>query len=291
MARGKQTCKILKEIRRQIAEANGIEFATSECRYKGDCIGTCPKCEAEVRYLEQQLRARSLAGKAVTLAGISAGMILMSGCSGTSSPTPTSDTLQGDMELVIDEENIEEGELPMMEDADSTTEIDSCSINKEKNRGKSRKTSTPLNKDTAAITKGMDESRVEDDSHIFGMIETYAVFPGGEGKLLEWISQHIIYPQNAADAHITGRVVVQLQILEDGSIGDVRIVRSVCDDLDKEALRVVGTLPKFTPAKMDGKPIKCWYTLPIKFKLDDDDSRKTNLQDPASDEPTVPNVN
>ncbi len=51
MARGKQTCKILKEIRRQIAEANGIEFATSECRYKGDCLGTCPKCEAEVRYL------------------------------------------------------------------------------------------------------------------------------------------------------------------------------------------------------------------------------------------------
>ena len=62
MARGKQTCKILKEIRRQIAEANGIEFATSECRYKGDCLGTCPKCEAEVRYLEQQLRSRSLAG-------------------------------------------------------------------------------------------------------------------------------------------------------------------------------------------------------------------------------------
>lgn len=85
MARGKQTCKILKEIRRQIAEANGIEFVTSECRYKGDCLGTCPKCEAEVRYLEQQLRARSLAGKAIALAGISAGMILMSGCSGTSS--------------------------------------------------------------------------------------------------------------------------------------------------------------------------------------------------------------
>ena len=95
MARGKQTCKILKEIRRQIAEANGIEFATSECRYKGDCLGTCPKCEAEVRYLEQQLRARSLAGKAVALAGISAGMILMSGCSG-SSANQSSETLQGE---------------------------------------------------------------------------------------------------------------------------------------------------------------------------------------------------
>ena len=77
MARGKQTCRILKEIRRQIAEANDIEFATSECRYKGDCLGTCPKCEAEVRYLELQLRARSLAGKAVTLAGISATALAM----------------------------------------------------------------------------------------------------------------------------------------------------------------------------------------------------------------------
>ncbi|MEZ3559763.1 MAG: carboxypeptidase-like regulatory domain-containing protein [Duncaniella sp.] len=77
MARGKQTCKILKEIRRQIAEANGIEFATSECRYKGDCLGTCPKCEAEVRYLEQQLRSRSLAGKAVAIAGISAASLAM----------------------------------------------------------------------------------------------------------------------------------------------------------------------------------------------------------------------
>lgn len=77
MARGKQTCKILKEIRRQIAEANCIEFVTSECRYKGDCLGTCPKCEAEVRYLEQQLRACSLAGKAVALAGISATALTM----------------------------------------------------------------------------------------------------------------------------------------------------------------------------------------------------------------------
>ncbi len=77
MARGKQTCKILKEIRRQIAEANGIEFMTSECRYKGDCLGTCPRCEAEVRYLEQQLRARTLAGKTIAIAGISAASLAM----------------------------------------------------------------------------------------------------------------------------------------------------------------------------------------------------------------------
>ena len=117
MARGKQTCKILKEIRRQIAEANGIEFATSECRYKGDCLGTCPKCEAEVRYLEQQLRARSLAGKTIALAGISAGMILMSGCSGTTSKNQSTDNMLGEFiespEMIEEvEDTVEEGELP-----------------------------------------------------------------------------------------------------------------------------------------------------------------------------------
>ena len=75
MKRGKETCRILKEIRQQIAEANDIEFITSECRYQGDCLGTCPKCEAEVQFLEQQLSARHAAGKAIALAGISAGLI------------------------------------------------------------------------------------------------------------------------------------------------------------------------------------------------------------------------
>lgn len=112
MTRGKQICKRLKEIRRQIAEANDIEFMTSECRYKGDCLGTCPKCEAEVRYLEQQLRSRSLAGKAVALAGISAGMILMSGCSGTSSKQP-SETLQGEPVEIADTLDFE-GEIEML---------------------------------------------------------------------------------------------------------------------------------------------------------------------------------
>ena len=95
MTRGKQTCKILKEIRRQIAEANDIEFVTSECRYKGDCLGTCPKCEAEVRYLEQQLRARQLMGKAVVLAGLSAGAIAMLAPLGVQSQTPDTSLTKG----------------------------------------------------------------------------------------------------------------------------------------------------------------------------------------------------
>lgn len=73
--KGKSKCRILKEIRRKIAAENGIEFVTSECKYQGDCSGTCPKCEAEVRYLETELNKRKNAGKAIAVAGIAATML------------------------------------------------------------------------------------------------------------------------------------------------------------------------------------------------------------------------
>ena len=68
---GKQKCRILKQIRQQIAEANDIELVVSECTHKGDCRGTCPRCEAEVRYLERELEKRRRLMKRVALAGIS----------------------------------------------------------------------------------------------------------------------------------------------------------------------------------------------------------------------------
>ncbi len=77
---GKQKCKILKQIRKQIADANHIEYLIEECSHKGKCSGTCPKCEWEVRELEKALEKRRLAGKKVALAGISAGL-LMTSCS------------------------------------------------------------------------------------------------------------------------------------------------------------------------------------------------------------------
>lgn len=78
---GKNRCRILKEIRKRIADENGIEFVTSECKYKGDCLGTCPKCESEVQYLERELRKKRSLGKRVAIAGIAAGITLSaSGC-------------------------------------------------------------------------------------------------------------------------------------------------------------------------------------------------------------------
>ncbi len=253
MARGKETCKILKEIRRQIAAANGIEFATSECRYKGDCLGTCPKCEAEVRYLEQQLRARSLAGKVVALAGISAGMILMSGCSGTSS-NQSSETLQSEHEASVEQieitDTIEEGELPVIED---TVVIKKGEID-----------------DTEYPVVGEIIDPEQEDKVYEAIVDVRPTFPSGDEKLMKWISQHLQYPQNAYDAHIQGRVIVRFLVKEDGSVGDAKIVRPVYPSLDEEALRVVRTLPQFNPAILNGKAVEYWFTIPIIFRIEDD---------------------
>ena len=78
---GKSKCKVLKDIRKKIAEANDIAYVTSECKYQGECAGTCPKCEAEVRYLEEELAKRKNLGKIVAVAGIAATLVVASaGC-------------------------------------------------------------------------------------------------------------------------------------------------------------------------------------------------------------------
>ena len=94
---GKEKCRILKEIRAQIAQANDIEWVTTECKHKGNCKGTCPKCEAEVRELEAALSRREALGKAVAVVGISAAISLaVTGCDDFQTSDGV-DVLMGDM--------------------------------------------------------------------------------------------------------------------------------------------------------------------------------------------------
>ena len=74
MVKGKSTCKLLKDIRQQIADANGISYQPKECHHKGDCAGTCPACEEEIRYLEHELKVRKGNGFGMKVAGIAAGI-------------------------------------------------------------------------------------------------------------------------------------------------------------------------------------------------------------------------
>ena len=221
MTKGKKTCKILKEIRRQIAEANDIEYVVEECQYKGDCLGTCPKCEAEVRYLEQQLHQRQLLGKAVMVAGISAGLLSLNSCGNE------------------------------MYDQINTSE-------------------------EAEVIRGGKEHV----SKILGeIVEQMPSYPGGASALMEFLKENVNYPEQAYDDCIQGKVVCSFVVERDGSLSDLRIVKSLHPLFDKEALRVLSLMPNWIPGKQNGESVKVKYTIPIAFRLEaDTDSTKINKQ-------------
>jgi TonB family protein len=109
-----------------------------------------------------------------------------------------------------------------------------------------------------------------DDSscnQVYTAVEQMPQFPGGEAELMKYISNNIKYPTMAMENNIQGRVVVQFVVTSTGKIGEVKVVRSKDPDLDKEAVRVVKSLPNFIPGKMNGQAVNVWYTLPITFKL------------------------
>ncbi len=105
------------------------------------------------------------------------------------------------------------------------------------------------------------------EDKVFTSVEQMPQFPGGDVALLKYISDHIKYPTIAMENNVQGKVVVQFVVTRDGSIGEVKVARGKDPDLDKEAVRVVKTLPKFIPGKMNGQAVNVWYTLPINFKL------------------------
>lgn len=127
--------------------------------------------------------------------------------------------------------------------------------------------------DLNVVREHKDEIIVEEKKpepkkdEIFTAVEQMPQFPGGDAELYKWISSHIKYPTMAAENNIHGRVTVRFVVKEDGSIGRVEVLRGKDPDLDKEAQRVVKTLPKFIPGKMNGRAVQVWYTLPINFKL------------------------
>ena len=92
------------------------------------------------------------------------------------------------------------------------------------------------------------------------------IFPGGDAALLKYIADNTKYPKDAKEKGIQGKVITRFKVKEDGSVSDVSVQRSR-SFLDAEAIRVVGTLPKFTPGKLKGKIVAVWYMVPITFSL------------------------
>lgn len=108
----------------------------------------------------------------------------------------------------------------------------------------------------------------EPEDQIFEIVENPAVPPTGDiPSLLKWIASHIEYPQSALDNGVQGKVVLRFVVEKDGSIGDILVARKVDPALDKEAVRVLKSMPKWTPGKQRGKPVRSYFTLPISFTI------------------------
>ena len=246
MAKGKQTCKILKEIRKQIAVENDIKLVIEECTYQGDCRGTCPKCEAEVRYLERELEKRQRMGKAAIFAGMTIGTAITAASCGPLVSPPNgmlvepwdtitaTDTVRNDS---MDEPYLLEGDVMV-------TLPDNYSY---------------------VFEPKEDENR----PGVYIVVEQMPEFPGGDKEFHQFIADNVKYPAEAKEKGIRGIVYVNFIVEPDGSISDIRVLRGIGGGCDEEAVRVVEYMPKFKPGIQNGEAVRVSYTVPVIFRLED----------------------
>ncbi len=103
--------------------------------------------------------------------------------------------------------------------------------------------------------------------YTMAMVEQKPSFPGGDAAMYKWLGEHINYPAQASEEGVQGRVVVQFDVDKTGQIVNVKIARGRHPALDKEAMRLVKSMPKWQPGRNNGQPVKVTYTLPVTFKL------------------------
>lgn len=273
MNHGKETCRILKELRHKIAEANDIALEISECRFKGDCTGTCPRCEAEVHYLERQLAARRHAGKAVRLAGLAAGAIIMSGCGNVSDSKPTETLLGEVVDTIIAEEMCDTVVLTKENNVRNIENVSQRNASKD-----SVKTDTSVadnNDPDFSLINSIDFGEIEDGHD---PVYTPPTFPGGEIALEKFISKHIIYPDILKDEAISGSVIVEVTIDVDGKVTEPVVISGLDPVLDRQALKIASLLPDFSPATLDHSRVKSIVKLAIDFKAPVAHESKDNIQ-------------
>lgn len=108
---------------------------------------------------------------------------------------------------------------------------------------------------------------LEEETKIFDVVEQMPSFPGGQGALMEYLSKNVKCPVVAQENGVQGRVVVSFVVERDGSFTDVKVVRSVDPSLDREAMRVVSSMPKWIPGKQNGSAVRVRFNMPVSFRL------------------------
>lgn len=105
------------------------------------------------------------------------------------------------------------------------------------------------------------------DEKIFDVVEQPPSFPGGQAALMSYLSKNVKYPEEALKDNVQGRVIVGFIVEKDGSVSNAKIIRGVDSALDKEAIRIVMSMPKWTPGRQNGRNVRTKYNVPVNFKL------------------------
>ena len=168
-----------------------------------------------------------------------------------------------ELQIVEDDKVKKEDEIKTQ---DELKETETAFGQKDNEKGTEDRNVTRTLKEEVVVEKPVEKPK-EVKEEIFRSVEQMPQFPGGEAALMKYLQSHINYPPMAAENNVQGRVVVQFVVDKSGRVGEVKVVRSVDKDLDKEAVRVCKSLPKFTPGRQNGQAVSVWYTLPVTFKL------------------------
>ncbi len=284
MARGKQTCKILKEIRKQIAAENDIKLVIEECTYQGDCRGTCPKCEAEVRYLERELEKRQRVGKAAVIAGMAVGTMLTATSCDRIIPQP----LEGDVPYIPDSTEMPNDSISNDSIPSDAYLLEGDVLAPEPDTMKADEKKTACKADVELVIPGdiveVDgeigeyleplEGIIEDtadEGEPFAIVDQMPEFPGGQEALDKYIQENLRCGEmiNKYQVDAVGKIFVGFIIEPDGSITNVRVLRGLYKHYDEEAIRVVKSMPKWKPGMQNGEAVRVSYLIPINFKLED----------------------
>ena len=168
-----------------------------------------------------------------------------------------------ELQIVEDDKVKKEDEIKTQ---DELKETETAFGQKDNKEGTEDRNVTRTLKDEVVVEKPVEKPK-EVKEEIFRSVEQMPQFPGGDAALMKYLQSHINYPPMAAENNVQGKVILQFVVEKDGRVGEVKVARSVDKDLDKEAIRVVKSLPKFTPGRQNGQPVRVWYTLPVTFKL------------------------
>ncbi len=253
---GKDKCSYLKAIRREIAAANGIDLEIPECTFEGECSGTCPRCEGEVRQLEKAIAQRRKLSQKVAILGVAAGLSLAGMSPAVAQTEVSCDSTQletsskSDRVLLGDAEPVRKvtGYVPLQYDAHlgytfgpTSTVFDFAE-------------KTPLRRIGDAEKPDLSKYDVKSP-----------MFPGGEDEMKRFVRENFIALETACEPMADGDAVVEFRVSTKGKVSGVR-VKGKADPAVKNALRkVFRSMPLWTPATVNGEVASGCVQVPITF--------------------------